>query len=212
MKKLFTTLIAWGPLGVLLIAGLDGAGIPLPGGVDALLVGVAVENHRAAYGAACLAILGSLVGSLILFYLARKGGEAFLHRHTLSARGMRLRLWFQHYGLLTVFIPALVPIPLPLKIFIICSGALGNNPFWFTLVLAAARVIRYFGLAWLGVNLGPQTVPWLESHVITLLAGSAALFVVLFFIVSWAEKRRARIQAAEQVRAERDHGRQIPLS
>jgi membrane protein DedA with SNARE-associated domain len=194
VKKLFTTLIAWGPSGVLLIAGLDGAGIPLPGGVDALLVGVAVENHRAAYGAASLAILGSLIGSLILFYLARKGGEAFLHRHTLSPRGARLRNWFHHYGLLTVFIPALVPIPLPLKIFIVCSGALGNNPFWFILVLAAARVIRYFGLAWLGVNLGPQTVPWLKSHAILLLVISVALFVVLFLVMSWAEKRRARAQ------------------
>lgn len=196
MKKLLATLIAWGPVGVLLIAGLDGAGIPLPGGVDALVVGVAATNHREGYGAASLAILGSLTGSLVLFFIARKGGEAYLHRHTLSPSGMRLRNWFHHYGLLTVFIPALVPIPLPLKVFILCSGALGNSPFWFTAVLAAARVPRYFGLAWLGMRLGPNTVPWLRSHLLILFAVSIALFVVLFFIVRWAERRRVRMEAA----------------
>ena len=174
---------------------LDGAGIPLPGGVDALLVGVAIADHHEAWGAASLAILGSLIGSLILFGLARKGGEVYLHRHTLSPRGRNLRNWFHHYGLLTVFIPALVPIPLPLKVFIICSGALGNNPLWFTLVLATARVIRYFGLAWLGMHLGPRTVPWFKSHWVLLLAGSVAMFGVLFFVVRWAERRRERMQA-----------------
>ncbi len=181
---------------MLLIAILDGAGIPLPGGVDALVVGVAVFNHGAAYGAALVAVLGSLAGSLILFVIARKGGEAYLHRHTLSRRGAALHDWFGHYGLLTVFIPALVPIPLPLKVFIICSGALGNNPLWFAFVLAAARIPRYFGLAWLGIHLGAETVPWFRSHAISLLLISAALFVVLFYVVRWAEQRRARIQLA----------------
>jgi len=197
VKKLVATLIAWGPAGVLLIAGLDGAGIPLPGGVDALVVSVAATDHAQAYGAASLAILGSLIGSLVLFFLARKGGEAYLERHTLSPRGRHLRNWFHHYGLLTVFIPAFVPIPLPLKIFILCSGALGNSPFWFMVVLAAARVPRYFGLAWLGVHLGPDTVPWFKAHVMELLAGSVALFVVLFYVVRWAERRRIRIQSAQ---------------
>ena len=196
MKKLVSTLIAWGPAGVLLIAILDGAGIPLPGGVDSLLVAVSIQNHAAAYGAASLATLGSLVGSLALFFIARKGGEAYLARHTMTPRGMRLRNWFHHYGLLTVFIPALIPIPLPLKVFILCSGALGNSPFWFTVVLAAARVPRFFGLAWLGRNLGPQILPWFKSHVVHLLLISAVLFAALFYLVRWAERRRERLQAA----------------
>jgi len=181
---------------VLFIAAIDGAGIPLPGGVDALVVGIAVADHSKAWGAASLATIGSVIGGLVLFFLARKGGEAYLHRHTLTARGRRLHDWFHHYGLLTVFIPALMPIPLPLKVFIVCSGALGNNPFWFTVVMAAARIPRYFGLAWLGVHLGRDTVPWLKSHALVLLLGSAALFVVLFYIVRWAERRRMRLQAA----------------
>ena len=35
---------------------------------------------------------------------------------------------FQHYGMLTVFISAISPIPMPMKLFVISSGALGVRP------------------------------------------------------------------------------------
>ena len=57
---------------------------------------------------AALAVAGSLAGSMLLFFLARRGGEAYLKRHTMSARGARFQRWFQHYGLITVFIPAIL--------------------------------------------------------------------------------------------------------
>ena len=75
---------------------------------------------------------------MFLFFIARKGGEAYLHRHTLSAAARNLRAWFFEYGLLTVFVPAFVPvIPMPVKIFILSAGALGVSPLTFTIVLAA---------------------------------------------------------------------------
>jgi hypothetical protein len=80
-------LASWGPGGVLLLAILDSGGIPLVGGVDGLVVFVSALDHSQAYWAAASAIAGSFIGSFFLYYLARKGGEAYLHRHTLSARG-----------------------------------------------------------------------------------------------------------------------------
>ena len=83
---------------------LDSAGVPLPASVDALLITVGALNPKMAYVAVLLGITGSVVGNLFLFSVARKGGEAYLARHTISARGKKLRQWFQHYGLITVFI------------------------------------------------------------------------------------------------------------
>lgn len=95
------------------------------GGVDALIVLIAAVSRSQAYLAAATAIAGSWAGSLILFLIARKGGEEYHRRHTSSAKGARFRAWFHEYGLVTVFVPAFVPIiPLPLKIFIISAGAL----------------------------------------------------------------------------------------
>jgi membrane protein YqaA with SNARE-associated domain len=193
-------LLAWGvsfgPWGVLLLAIFDSGGIPMVGGVDALVVAVAAMDHSQAYWAATAAIVGSLMGSLFLFYIARKGGEAYLHRHTLSARGAHLRAWFLEYGLLTVFVPAFVPvIPLPVKIFILSAGALGVSPVTFILVLLAARIPRYVFLAWLGTRLGKETLPYLQQHLWELIVLAAALFVILYYGITWLHQRRIQRSA-----------------
>lgn len=169
----------------------DSTGVPMVGGVDALIVLVAVMNHSQAYLAAASAIAGSYVGSLILFLIARKGGEEYHRRHTSSARGAKLRAWFHEYGLLTVFVPAVVPIiPLPLKIFIISAGALEESPVTFSLVLLAARVPRYVFLAWLGSRLGGDTLPFLRQHIWELILLASGLFVLLYFAVRIVHDRR----------------------
>lgn len=152
------------------------------GGVDALIVLLAVMSPMQAYLAAGAAIAGSLIGSLVLFLIARKGGEAYHRRHTSSPRGEKLRAWFHEYGLLTVFVPAFVPIiPLPLKVFIISAGALEESPITFSIVLLAARIPRYLFLAWLGTRLGSNTIPFLRQHIWELVFFAAALFVLLYF-------------------------------
>jgi membrane protein YqaA with SNARE-associated domain len=184
---------------VFLLAILDSAGIPLPGGVDALLIFVSAVDHSSAYSAAGAAVVGSVIGSLVLFLLARKGGEQYLSRYTSSGRGARLKAWFLEYGLLTVFVPACVPIPLPLKIFIISAGALGVSPVTFALVMAAARVPRYLFLAWLGTKLGDQTLPYLKSHVWQLLAFSTILFGLLYLLIRVLDRKHriARLTESE---------------
>ncbi len=190
MKGLLATLLKWGPLGVLVISIVDSAGIPVVGGVDGLVVLFAVRNPAEAYSVAAIAVLGSIIGSLILFAIARRGGEAYFERHAQSARGVRMKRWFQEYGLLTVLIPAMIPIPLPLKLFIIAAGAFQVNPFVFTVVITVARIPRYFFLAWLGRRLGTRTLPYLEHHVLELLVLSAALFGILYLLIKVIDRRR----------------------
>jgi membrane protein YqaA with SNARE-associated domain len=169
----------------------DSTGIPMIGGVDAFIVLVAVVNRSQAYLAAATAILGSLVGSLILFMIARKGGQEYHRHHTSSARGRKLHAWFDEFGLLTVFVPAFVPIiPLPLKIFIISAGALEESPVTFSLVLLAARIPRYLFLAWLGLRLGNDTIPFLRQHIWELVLLASSLFVALYLLVRIVHDRR----------------------
>jgi membrane protein YqaA with SNARE-associated domain len=176
---------------VFLLAIADSTGVPMVGGVDAMIVLMAIVNRSQAYLSAITAIIGSLVGSLILFLIARKGGEEYQRRHTATARGNKLSAWFHEYGLLTVFVPAVVPvIPLPLKIFIISAGALEESPVTFSLVLLAARVPRYLFLAWLGSRLGRDTLPYLRHHIWELVALACALFIALYLLVRLVHDRR----------------------
>jgi membrane protein YqaA with SNARE-associated domain len=161
------------------------------GGVDALIVVIAVVSRSQAYVAAASAVLGSLLGSLILFLIARKGGEEYHRHHTSTARGSRFRAWFHEYGLLTVFVPAFVPIiPLPTKIFIISAGALEESAVTFSIVFLAARIPRYFFLAWLGSRLGADTLPYLRQHIWELILLACALFLALYSMVRVVHGRR----------------------
>lgn len=164
MHSLTATLLGWGPQGLLLLGFLDSAGIPIVGGVDALLLALAAEEPRQAYWAACLATVGSLAGSLLLFWIARKGGEVLLMKHVASGTGARMHLWFQRYGLITVFIPAISPFPLPMKVPVFCAGALQVRWLYFAVTVFTARAIRYAALAFLGHVYGHQAFLYIKTH------------------------------------------------
>jgi membrane protein YqaA with SNARE-associated domain len=185
-------LLSWGPAGVFFLAIIDNTGVPMIGGVDFLVVLMAVLRPSQVYASVAAAIAGSLIGGMILFLIARKGGEEYLHRYTSHGRGKRLRAWFMEYGLITVFVPALVPIPLPLKVFILSAGALEVPPLRFLLVFTAARIPRYLLFAWLGIRLGNETWPYLRDHIWQLLLFSAVLFAVLYLAIRFWHARRIR--------------------
>ena len=73
-------LIAWGPAGILLLAILDSSGVPVAGVFDALLILIAVERPSVAWLCAGMAVVGSTVGNVILFWMARKGGQRFMNK------------------------------------------------------------------------------------------------------------------------------------
>lgn len=190
MKDFVATLVAWGPPGLLVLAALDSAGIPIPAAVDALLMVLAANSPSTAYIAAAMALVGSLCGSMFLFLIARKGGEKYLEKHTIGERGQKLRQWFQHYGLLTVFISAISPIPMPMKLFVISAGALGVHPRSFFLTVLAARIPRYGALAYLGSQLGTEAGTYLKSHAWQIGGILLLLFAVLFACVKIMDRRR----------------------
>src|SRR5580658_3011642 len=126
MRHLRDVLISWGPLGLLILATLENAGPPSPGGTDIVLLILAAARPGDAMLCAALATLGSMIGSAIFFEIVRKGGEKLLLRYTTTGRGARFRHWARRYGLVTVFVSALVPLPiLPFKVFVACAAALG---------------------------------------------------------------------------------------
>lgn len=192
MKEIADLLTSWGPMGLFLLAAIDSAGVPLPAAADALVLATAALHPELAYAGAVAAIAGSLIGCLFLYFLGRRGGKAYLDRVTATGRAATFRQWFDVYGVITVFIPTLVPIPLPVKVAVLCAGALGVRPRTFLLVVLAARIPRYFGLAWLGLQLGHNAVPWVKSHVWHLTGFAVLLFVLLMLLAKWHAQRIAQ--------------------
>jgi membrane protein DedA with SNARE-associated domain len=191
MKHFRDLLVSWGPLGILAVAVIESAGIPNPGGTDLLLLLVTIARPEDAVVCAVLATAGSLIGSLIFYEITKKGGEKLLSKYMSSGRGSRFRAWFLEYGLITVFIPALLPIPvLPFKAFAACAGAMGVKRSRFMLVLAAARIPRFAMLALLGAKLGENSLGWAKDHVWHLVSVAVALFLILYGFIRATDRKR----------------------
>jgi membrane protein YqaA with SNARE-associated domain len=173
-------LIEYGPWGVLFLAFIDSAGIPVAVGMDVLIIYLAAKNPSAAPLYAAIGVLGSAAGNVVLFWLARQGGRRFLDAQAPPGRTRRFREWFLRYGQLTVFVPALVPIPLPLKVFVISSGALRVALSAFLPVILLARTLRYGGEAYLGARVGVHSTQYLKDNVWLLLGLAVGLFIVLY--------------------------------
>src|SRR5262249_13894400 len=70
---------------------------------------------------ALMATAGSLAGCLCVYWLARKGGEAYYRKKQGHPPG-RIRRLVQRYPLASVFFPAIAPFPVPFKPFVIAQG------------------------------------------------------------------------------------------
>jgi membrane protein DedA with SNARE-associated domain len=195
LTKISAALIAYGIPGVFLLSLLDSLGIPLPAAVDLILLDVGVHsthNPQKAYLMALMAVIGSLTGNLALFQAARHGRRLFGKSEPSPGERRRFQDWFRRYGLLTVFVPAVVPfVPLPLKVFVISAGAL-HVPFRkFLAVILAARVIRYFGMAWLALQLGADAHEFLVHNAWRLVGGALACALVMYLLMNWNERRQS---------------------
>jgi membrane protein DedA with SNARE-associated domain len=190
LHKIADALIAFGPPGVFLLALLDSLGIPLPAAIDALLLVVAWKTPERAYLTACLAIIGSLIGNIGLFQAARGGGKRWVKAIPEPDSPQRFRRWFQRYGLITVFIPAMFPIPMPLKIFVISAGVLHTRFSKFLAVIVLARAIRYFGEAYIGVQLGQNAEHFLEHNAFGIIGVALVVAFALVLAIKLNDRRR----------------------
>jgi len=190
LAKLTAVLVAYGPMGIMVLAFIDSAGIPVASGMDALVIVVAAKAPSRAVLAATMGVMGSLIGNMALFLGARAGARRFVKDVPQPGDKRRFREWFERYGLLTIFIPCMLPIPLPLKVFVISAALCGTPLRTFVLVIALGRSIRYGGEAYLGVRLGEGSAPFLRTHSWHLVGGAVALFAVLYALLTLTERRR----------------------
>jgi membrane protein YqaA with SNARE-associated domain len=148
-----------GVFGLFFVAIIDSSPIPLPipGSTDLLLLWLVAHSGNPWMLAPC-AIAGSIIGGYTTWQIGRRGGEAAL-KHYVPARLLsRVVGWVKRHTILAVFIPALLPPPIPLLPFALASGALGVSLRRFLVVFGVARSLRYCFDAWLGVAYGRNIV------------------------------------------------------
>lgn len=180
MESLKNLLLALGIPGVIVIAAIDSAGIPMPGGPDAVVMLVSWQRPTMTVFVALAAALGSVIGCYFLYRVGKKGGDIAFSRFDQSKQE-RVKGWLRKNDVLTVFIAVIGPPPFPTKIFILGAGVIHMSWKRFVLVVFAGRFLRFLGEGYLGARFGDQAAEVLKSYyptvLVTLLVG-AALFLV----------------------------------
>jgi membrane protein YqaA with SNARE-associated domain len=181
--------LAIGGPGLFAIAFLDSSFLSLPQ-INDILVVLMVTQHKAwmPYYAA-MATLGSIAGCYAIYYLAEKGGEAFLRKRLHAGHTERALALYRRHGLLALMVPALLPPPAPFKLFVLMAGFAEVRPLQFVAAIAVARGLRYLALGFLAIWYGDVALELMRTRgreVALWLAG----LIVATAVVWWAISRR----------------------
>jgi membrane protein YqaA with SNARE-associated domain len=181
------TLPALGAGGIFLAAFLDSSFVSLPVINDVLVIELSVLHPARMPVYAAAAVLGSLAGCLVLFYLARKSGAIYFERHA-GGRAARIHEWLDRNAFLTVAVTSILPPPMPFKLFVIGAGVfqVGVRPF--SLALIAGRGFRYFALGLLAVRYGAAAGSAIAEHKLEF-AAAALAFVLASYLLTRAAFR-----------------------
>ena len=191
-----------GALGLFSVAVIDSSVIPLPipGSTDLLLLWLVAYNGHPWLLAFC-AVTGSILGGYTTWQIGRRGGEKALRCYVPARLLGPVVVWVERHPILAIFVPALLPPPIPLLPFALASGALGVSRRRFLGVFGAARSLRYSFVAWLGLTYGRKIVRlWsgsLERWSTPLLCAFVVLLLAGLCFGIWKIRGLRKIDAAE---------------
>ncbi len=172
-----------GAPGLFLISFLDSSVLTFPVINDLLLIDLAIQHPARMPLYALMASLGSLLGCVLLYFIAYKGGEAYFHSKA-GERGQAIRHWVTQNGFAGMLVAALLPPPTPFKIFVFAAGVFEVPVASFASAIGLARLIRYFGIGYLAVKYGHDALPLLQRHKLTVV-----VVLVVFIAVSYGLSR-----------------------
>ena len=173
-------LISLGPFGLFAIAFLDSVMVPMPGGVDAvlLLLAAARPSWMLIYVAA--ATIGSTIGCVALYRLSQRAGKKALSRFS-ESKQKRVKDLIDRYDVMSVLVASLLPPPFPFKLFVVSAGVFRLNLMRFTLAVAGGRTFRYLLLGYLAARYGDQAKELLARYY-PAIGITLAVLIVLFFV------------------------------
>lgn len=184
------------------IGALDSSLLSLPEINDYLVVGRCFKQPSAVFYFPLFAALGSVIGCLVLYTIMRRGGQALLRRRFKRENIERVERVYARYGFLAIAIPALLPPPMPFKIFVATAGTLEYPRWKFLVTVMIARSFRYYVEGILAVFYGRRVLSFLRDDglvILSVVAGVAVLVVLVYAIINRRKSRPIEVNAAEPV-------------
>ena len=179
LTKISQYLVSFGPFGLLAIAFLDSLFIPMPGGVDAVLLLLAASRPSWVLIYVAAATIGSTVGCVGLYKISERAGHRALNRFS-EKKQKRVKDLIDRYDVLSVLVASLLPPPFPFKLFVVSAGVFRLNLIRFTIAIAAGRTFRYLFEGYLAARYGEHAKEILSRYYPAIGIGLALLIIVVF--------------------------------
>jgi membrane protein YqaA with SNARE-associated domain len=178
--KLSHWLLSFGPFGLFAIAFLDSVLVPIPGGVDAMLLLLAATRPSWMLIYVAAAMLGSTAGCVGLYLVSRRAGHRALARFS-EAKQKRVKDLIDRYDVLSVLVASVLPPPFPFKLFVVSAGVFRLNLIRFTIAIAVGRTFRYLLEGYLAARYGDHAKEILQ-HYYPSIGITLAVLIIVFFV------------------------------
>src|SRR5437867_10375428 len=171
---------------MILIGALDSSLLSLPEINDYLVIARCYTHPRTVFIFPLFPAIGSVLGCLLLYTILRRGGKAVLHRRFRMDHVLRVERAYARFGILALAIPALLPPPMPFKIFVATAGALRFSRRRFLLTIFIARSLRYYTEGTLAVFYGERVLRFFKDNglFIVIIVAGLCLFGLAVYLLS----------------------------
>jgi membrane protein YqaA with SNARE-associated domain len=207
---LITTLKPLGIWGLGGLAFIDSGLFPLPTTMDGVVIGYVAADHRKFLLYCLMAAAASALGSLIPYYVGRAGGELFLLKRINRERYEKLRDRFENQEFMAIMFPAMMPPPMPIKLFEFAAGVFEMRPLLFLTAIFSGKLVQFLVCAIITVRYGPEIAhTWRHAvhdhfNVVLALLCIVGLLLVLFVLRKLFDRKRGTRFPAEE--GEREYG------
>src|SRR5882724_1208842 len=188
-----------GPV-MILVGALDSSLLSLPEINDYLVIARCFTHPRAVVFFPLFASTGSMLGCLLLYTILQRGGLAVLHRKFKLEHIQRVERAYARFGILALAIPALLPPPMPFKIFVATAGALQFPRRRFLVTILLARSLRYYVEGTLAVFYGQRVARFLQDNGIIIISVVTGICLLALAVYLLSGRGRAAVKLGKETR------------
>ena len=159
---IFTLVMEFGGIGLLIIGILDSSYLIAPWGNDLLVIALTARHpdaqHMIYYAA--MSTVGSVLGCLLIDITLRPLGSKGLEKHLPKRRLDRVKKKVGENAAMTLAVASLAPPPFPFTAFVMAAAALQYSRRRMLAIVAITRMLRFSILGVLAIKFGERILRW----------------------------------------------------
>lgn len=175
---------------MVIIGALDSSLLSLPEINDYLVVVRCYSDPSSVFFFPLFAAAGSAIGCLLLYSIVRSGGQAVMRRKFRREHIERVEAAYARFGFLALAVPALLPPPMPFKVFVATAGALEYPRWRFVATIMIARSVRYYIEGILAVFYGKLVLEFMVNYGVQIIG--VVVLICLVGILIYLQNKRLR--------------------